>query len=51
MAYNSNLLNLYTAGLYETFCFIDPRASYLLEFTFKKDGQSPKVFDLIMENL
>lgn len=48
---NSLLINLYAAGLYETFCFVDLYECYILRFTFKKDSQPQKVFDLIMENL
>ena len=51
MAYNSRLFNFYVAGLYETFCFVNPGTCYLFDFTFMKDKQGMKLYDLIMENL
>lgn len=48
MAYNSLFLNLYAAGLYETFCFINPKDYILFDLMFYKNGQLTM---LTMENL
>jgi len=53
MKYNSLFINLYVAGLYETFCIINVDRDCILfdDFTFIKNNQPQKRFILIMENL